>query len=105
MQMQVHHDNGHNWQQLMASTLSKWSPCWHGLWQQWQPHHFRELNNLLGECGQDCAEADQAVIHRTDRGRALQVPPTQQQVGTMLASYLYRASHHSMGSTLAIGGC
>ena len=74
--LQVHHDNGHNWQQLMASTLSQWSPCWHGLWQQWQTHHFRERNNLFGECGQDCAEADQAVIHRTDRGRALQVPPT-----------------------------
>lgn len=75
--LQVHHDSGHNWEQLMASTLSKWSPCWYGLWQQWQPHHFRELNNLFGECGQDCAEAEQAILHRTDRRWALQVPSTQ----------------------------
>ena len=88
----------------MASTLSKWSPCWHGLWQQWQPHHFRELNNLFGECGQDCAEADQAIIHRTDRGRALQIPPNQQQVGVMLCVIPAQGFQTQHGSILVVGG-
>ena len=87
----------------MASPLGQWSPCWHGLWQQWQPHRFRELNNLFGECGQDCAEAEQAVIHCTDRGRALQVPPTQQQVGIMLMSCLHRAPKHILRLRLVVG--